>query len=260
MATGISRKAWNKYLNALRKINQKAAAEMEGFYNGLIRAGLNETNPEAFRKIVQRRAEEIVAYYGQASGAAAAQMYDASMKLAKSRTALPSEIAPVEPVARGVGYNVGRTIENGYSPKMIFSQVTKGTHQSAANTLYQNAKRDGKEFAWVPVGETCAYCIELASYGWRPAREDTEEGDDHQVHANCDCQFSVRDQRTGGGGVAGYNPEKYEKIFANADGETSQEKINSIRREQYAENKDVIRAQQREAYAERVEREDTSDK
>ena len=35
--------------------------------------------------------------------------------------------------------------------------------------MLKNALRDGAEFAWVPNGDTCAFCMTLASRGWQRA-------------------------------------------------------------------------------------------
>ena len=42
-------------------------------------------------------------------------------------------------------------------------------------------------------------------------------------------------------------------MFDNAEGDTEEEKLNSMRRDAYAENKDEINAQKRDAYALRKE-------
>ena len=76
-------------------------------------------------------------------------------------------------------------------------------------------------------------------------------GHAEHIHSNCDCTYAVRfDESTD---VAGYDPEKYREIYDNAEGRSSKDKINSMRRMQYQENKDRINAQKRAAYAEREE-------
>ena len=47
----------------------------------------------------------------------------------------------------------------------------------------------------------------------------------------------------------GYDPDRYLEMYENAEGSTPQEKINAMRRQQYAENAPTIRAQKRAAYA-----------
>ena len=77
-------------------------------------------------------------------------------------------------------------------------------------------------------------------------------GHAEHIHANCDCTYAVRFD--GRSGVQGYDPDRYLAMYENAEGDTPREKINAMRRELYAENKDRINEQKRSAYAKRVER------
>ena len=121
------------------------------------------------------------------------------------------------------------------------------------DTMQQNALRDGAEWAWIPRGDTCAFCLTLASNGWQPAsRKAIRNGHAEHVHANCDCTYAVRfgpDLN-----VEGYDPQKYLEMYYDADGNTPTERINALRREFYAENKEIINEQKRSAYAKRIER------
>jgi uncharacterized protein VirK/YbjX len=54
--------------------------------------------------------------------------------------------------------------------------------------------------------------------------------------------------------VEGYRPQEYLDMYQDADGNTPTQRINAMRREFYAENKEVINAQKRSAYAKRMER------
>ena len=57
--------------------------------------------------------------------------------------------------------------------------------------LLKNAVRDGAEWAWVPHGDTCPFCITLASNGWQKAsRKVLKGGHAEHIHANCDCAVS----------------------------------------------------------------------
>ena len=56
-------------------------------------------------------------------------------------------------------------------------------------------------------------------------------GHAEHIHSNCDCQYTIRhDSRMT---VAGYDPDEYLSMYRNAEGSTPQERINSMRREQY---------------------------
>ncbi len=50
--------------------------------------------------------------------------------------------------------------------------------------------------------------------------------------------------------IAGYDPDKYLEMYKGAKGNSSQAKLNALRREHYAKNRDEINAQKRAAYAE----------
>ncbi len=96
--------------------------------------------------------------------------------------------------------------------------------------MLKNAERDGAQFAWVPVGDTCAFCMTLASRGWQYMSKDAiKHGHAEHIHTNCDSTYAIRfDEKST---VARYDPEKYREMYDNAEGDTPQEKINSMRRE-----------------------------
>ena len=78
-----------------------------------------------------------------------------------------------------------------------------------------------------------------------------ENGHAEHIHAHCDCTYAVRfDESTQ---VAGYDPTRYKAMYDSADGGNSTQKINAMRREFYAENREEIRAQQNSAYEKRIE-------
>ncbi len=140
------------------------------------------------------------------------------------------------------------------NPGEMGAAVGRLVKRAGADTTLRNALRDGAEFAWVPSGDSCAFCITLASRGWqRAGKEAIKGGHAEHIHSNCDCTYAIRFDSKGG--VAGYDPEKYRAMYDEAEGETSQEKINSLRRADYAERREEINAQKRAAYAERRERE-----
>ena len=127
----------------------------------------------------------------------------------------------------------------------IESGVSRLVKQAGADTTLKNALRDGAEWAWVPHGDTCAFCITLASRGWQRASDKALKGGHAQhIHANCDCEYAIRFNANTT--VAGYDPEKYLQQYEDAGGD-----INAMRRANYAEHKDIINAKKRAAYAAR---------
>lgn len=226
----ISAKTWNEYITRLSRLNQKAGQLMRDYID---RHGTADTAD------LIAYAYGLVTKYGEGSAELACQMYDA---LAEAQGALvpaaePAETASYNEVARMVNATKDQ------NPANLPNGVSRLVKRAGADTSLRNAARDGAEWAWVPHGDTCPFCITLASNGWQNASDKVLKGGHAQhIHANCDCEFAIRfDHRTT---VAGYDPEKYLAQYNAAGGD-----INAMRRIDYAARKDAINAQKRAAYA-----------
>lgn len=236
----ISAKAWNKYIKKLAAVDSKAATAIQRYIEG------NGLDVDDTRKLIDY-AYKVSSRYGQAAAAAACEMYEATAAASGVivATAVPAEVATYAEVAKAVN----GTRE---SAPLVPQAVSRLVKQAAADTTLQNAKRDHAEYAWVPMGDTCAYCLAIAAEGWKPAANISSGHADH-IHANCDCEYSIR--FTSDSGVSGYDPGRYKKMYYEG-GNTAKERINALRRKNYAEHKDEINAQKRAAYAARVEAEE----
>lgn len=243
MAT-ISRRTWNKYIGDLRKISDKAAEEALKY----IERNPIET-PEQMRRFVDY-CYGLATKYGEAAGSLACEMYDALAEL--SRVSVPSAVsaptASYGDVAKAV---YGTILQN---PEITSSAIGRQVKLVGVDTMQQNALRDGAQWAWIPSGDTCAFCLTLASRGWQRASKNAiKNGHAEHVHANCDCTYCVRFGDSID--VEGYDPSEYLDMYKEADGSSPKSKINALRREFYAENKQSINEQKRSAYAKRTERE-----
>ena len=242
--------AWLKYINMLSAINSTAAKKFTAYLN------THDVSTALGRKSAIDYAYALATQYGETAAAAACEMYDAVAEA--SGLALPA----AEPAATAAYGEVAKAFngltKQNMSNEVIGESIGRLVKRARADTTLQNALRDGAEFAWIPHGDTCAFCLMLASNGWRKASQKTIKGDHAEhIHANCDCEFAIRFD--GSSTVGGYDPDKYREMYENADGDTWQEKLNSMRRDNYAKNADKIRAQKREAYERRNElREDAS--
>ena len=243
----ITKKAWKRYIDLLRKLNDKAAEEMIRFQKQLAERGV--TGDEAARILVEY-AYQIATKYGEGATAAACEMYDAVATLSKAAApaAVPASTATYGETAKAV---YGTLKQN---PEIVPSAVGRLVKMAGVDTVMQNAIRDGAEWAWIPSGDTCAFCITLASRGWqRASTSQLKGGHAEHIHANCDCTFAIRfNSKTD---VEGYDPEKYADMYYGADGSTPTQRINSMRRQMYQQHKDEINAQKREAYRKRMETE-----
>lgn len=246
----ITEKIWDSYIRNLRKINDKAASEMLAYLDK------HDWDVDyTTRQTAIDYAHALVTKYGEASSALACEMYDA-IALASNvllPAAEPAETATIAEVAKAIN-GTGKTGNH----EIMASAVGRQVKMAAADTTLKNAIRDHAQWAWVPRGDTCAFCITLASQGWQDASPKIVKGGHAEhIHANCDCMFAVRmNSRTD---VAGYNPSEYKRMYFDAplDGEraTTKNRINAMRREIYKQNADEINEQKRDAYAKQKERE-----
>ena len=251
----ITDKQWNRYISVLRELNNKAAEEMIRYMTAhnitKVNGGYVLTRQE--RNALIDYAYALATKYGEGAAAAAAEMYDAVAMASKANVppAVPANTATYAEVAKAVN---GTLKQN---PEIVPSAIGRLVKTAGVDTTLNNAIRDQAYFAWIPRGDTCAFCIMLASQGWQRASKDALEGGHAKhIHANCDCTYMVRfgDNLY----VEGYDPSEYLRTYNNADGTGWQDKLNSMRRDYYAENSKKINAQNRSAYDKLVERESSA--
>lgn len=225
----ISKKVWNGYISALRKVNEKAGAEMKAFLDA---HDWQISRDE--RKACIDFAYALSTKYGEAAGEIACQMYDkmAGTAVKTLPAAEPAATATYAETAKAIN----GTMKTG-NVEVVAGAVSRLVKMAGVDTTMKNAIRDHAEWAWIPVGDTCAFCITLASRGWQPASRSQLKGNHAEhIHANCDCTFAIRFD--GDTDVDGYDPEKYLKMYQEADPNgSSKDKINAMRRAFYAENK-----------------------
>lgn len=242
----ISERSWQRFIDALRKVNDTAAAKIREF---LRKYGLPTTR-EAVNALIDY-AYSVSTVYGEAAAELAAEMYDTVATISKVivESAIPASTPEIGEVAKTI---VG-TLKTG-NEEIVSSAIGRLVKQTGVDTTMQNAIRDHAEWAWIPHGDTCAFCITLASNGWqRASKKALKGGHAEHIHANCDCTYAIRFNRDTN--VAGYDPDVYREMYYGAEGNTPTERINYMRREIYAEDSEEINEQKRSAYAKRVERE-----
>lgn len=225
----ITATAWAAYTQQLAKLNKKAGQLMADY---IAAHGTGDTDA------LIAYAHALVTKYGEGSAELACQMYDALA--AAARAGVPAA-EPAEPASYG---EIARMVQaTKASPPQMQRGVSRLVKRAGADTTLKNALRDGAEFAWVPQGDTCAFCLTLASRGWQKASQAAIKGGHAEhIHANCDCEYAIRFD--GASTVAGYDPEKYLKQYRDAGSD-----VNALRRVNYARNRERINAQKRAAYA-----------
>lgn len=276
----LSLSQWMSYRDILEKIDKKAADEYRdavwrrgGEFNGV---GLGKISAQELTDY----AYALVTKYGEASAAAAAEAYDeiAALQKVDILPAVPAPTATYDETAQ----MVNGILKKSQNVDMLASGVSRLVKQAGADTTLKNAYRDrkptkgknkhsGAEFAWIPSGDTCPYCIGLASQGWKSQTEWAEKYHAEHIHANCDCVYMVRFKKDLN--YAGYNPDYYtemineqakkqgiinenetvDDVFEGKGQELNEDVLNAMRRENYKVNKEKILAQKKSAYEKRKE-------
>ena len=229
----LTAQTWSEYVARLARLNQKAGQLMADY---LAAHGTGDTDA------LIAYANALVTKYGEGSAELACQMYEALAAAAKA--GVPAA-EPAEPASYG---EVARMVQaTKASPPQMQRGVSRLVKRAGADTTLKNALRDGAEFAWIPQGDTCAFCLTLASRGWQKASQAAIKGGHAEhIHANCDCEYAIRFD--GASTVAGYDPDKYLRQYRAAGSD-----VNALRRVNYTANRERINAQKRAAYAARVE-------
>lgn len=233
----ISTKDWKNYIDKLSALDKKAGELMQEWIR---------KNGFADRDALIDYAYAVATKYGEGSAALTAAMYDAIAEM-QGKILPAAEVAPT-PGYGEVAKTVNGTLKHSQNPNSVSNAISRLVKRTGADTMLKNAERDGAQFAWVPSGDTCAFCITLASRGWQyMSKKALKNGHAEHIHANCDCTYAIRFD--GKSGVKGYDPQKYQDMYYGVEGSTPNERINSLRRMHYEQNKELIRAQKREAYA-----------
>lgn len=228
----ITEKAWAEYIRRLARLNEKSGQLMKEY---IAAHGTDDA------RALIAYANALVTKYGEGSAELACQMYDALA--AASNVSVPAAV----PAATAEYGEVARMVNatKNQNPANLPNGVCRLVKRAAADTTLHNAIRDGAEWAWVPHGDTCPFCIMLASNGWqRASKKLLKGGHAEHIHANCDCEFAIRFD--GYSTVAGYDPEKYLQQYRAAGSD-----VKAMRRIDYAKNHERINAQKRAAYAAR---------
>lgn len=246
----IPKKVWKRYSDGLAKVSDDAKALIIRYIES------HDVDGEEGRDALIRYAYGISTKYGEAAAAYACQMYDAITEIEKSTAepAEPAETATYSEVAKAVN----GTMKYALVGQMVGTAVGRLVKMAGQDTTLKNAIRDRAYFAWIPEGDTCVFCLMIAAEGWKRATAAALSGGHAEhIHGNCNCSYAIRhDSDTQ---YASYKPEEYQSIMDEAEGRTETDKLNYLRRQNYAENKEEINEQKRMTYRARVLAEEDAD-
>jgi len=228
----ITKVNWLKYIQRLAAIDKRAGAQMQ--------AWIDEHGLTDIQAAIDY-AYGLATKYGETSATLSAEMYDymADVMDADVPAAIPADTATMSEIAKALNW------ARYHSPGQIPGIVGRHVRQAGADTMMQNAKRDKAQWAWVPQGDTCAFCITLASRGWQEASKTVLRGNHAEhIHQNCDCTFAIAFKPADRKKYDYiYDPDRYKQMYDESGGD-----INAMRRKIYDSNKDEINAHRRDTY------------
>lgn len=231
----ISEKAWNAYIKKLSRIRDKSTQMMDAWIQ---KNGIEDVDAmvEYGRYLTDR--------YGAAASELSCEMYDeiaerAGVVLPPAVPAQPLTMEQIEKILRGALKQ---------SQLLVAPAVGTEVKRSGADTIINNAKRDNAEIAWIFHGETCVYCLALASRGWQRAPKGTHEA---HFHNHCDCEYCVRFKKTDG--LRGYSPDKLLKQYKEIPGKSFKEKQRNYEQQYAAEHPEELAARKHAEYMRRKE-------
>ena len=203
----VSNEASNAFLAAARQVD----------FSDWTRAA------EQLRQII----ESIVDYYGLATSELGAQWYEYCRALSVGGEYSATVGAPDTATAIAAA---NREIDKLFDGKVDSNKLVGLLHDVVADQVFSQSRDitiiniledgdiDGGGYARVPVGDTCAFCIMLASRGFVYASEKSalRSKTGGKYHRNCNCiAVPFHEART----IPGYQEKlhKYEQMYFDAD-------------------------------------------
>lgn len=236
----ITQSDWDNYVDRLRKLSDVAADKLAKYIETY---GIDDVDS------LVSYAYALVTKYGEGSAELACQMYDAIAEM--EGLFLPSAVPAATATYNETYAAIRGSLMQSETGQLLDGVVKRLVKQASADTMVNNAIRDGAQWAWIPRGDTCAFCITLSSNGWQYAsKKMLKGGHASHIHANCDCQFCVRHSTDVE--VQGYDPSVYREMYYGASNGSANDKVNAMRRKNYQEHREEILEQKRLAYARRT--------
>lgn len=194
----------------LRDYNDKLSAirsEAGNYFKKLACAqDLLKLGEEEQKSAIYHAAVDAVNSFTDAAGSAACDFFDAHVTGAQ-----PSSIAP-QPwfIKRRLYENIekyAKTHKLGDDEfmRLLAEEVGGEVVQHANRTTIHNAVKNNLHYARVPFGNSCAFCLMLASRGFVYKTETTAGEDKGHYHAHCRCKIVAGKKDTK---IGDHNPEK----------------------------------------------------
>lgn len=240
----IDAAAWKRYRDAHTKLREDAARLLEEYFDSLPW----DDEPKRALQMLSAYADELLMQYGTADATLSAGLFDELMDGAAPMAEL-ADLPKPSTVSSGMRVVVDRATSNVSARSLVGGEMQRLVKQCGIETMRKNAVAHDTRWAWVCIGDSCAFCRMLGSQGWVRASKAVSAGKyATHIHANCDCEFVVKRQGDELS-IEGYDPDALAQEYEDADGTGWKGRLNAMRRADYTpEFADQRNARRRELY------------
>lgn len=219
---------------AQSSVRELAASELADFMSGLDLA-----KPEAAQAALRAFVPHLVQDYGKVAAALSAEWYE---QLGGD----PADLSPGMPevaIRKQLAYTTRKLYSDTPTEAIpsLQAMVDKYVAFAGRDTVRLNSERDHITWARVPAGpRTCAWCLMLASRGAAYATRDAAlmKADGTRYHDHCDCHPVPVELF--GGYPAGYDPNFFYEIYADAKKQAGSNNLGDILKTIRRDNPDFV--------------------
>ena len=158
------------------------------------------------KSVIYRAANDTISTFADASGKVSCNFFEDHIKGFK-----PTEIPPVPKYIKSRMYEhieqYAKTHDLGDDEfmRLLAEDVGCEVYHHANRTTKHNAAKNSIRYARVPFGNSCAFCLMLASRGFAYHSATTAGEDKGHYHAHCRCKIVAGKKDTK---IGDYNPEE----------------------------------------------------
>ncbi|NDO78265.1 hypothetical protein GKZ75_08520 [Kocuria indica] len=167
-------------------------------------------DPYAARDALIEQGTALAERYGQAAVGVASEFFEAATGL----RATPVDVDLSEQVEGSARWSAGDLFAGNpqAAQKKFTGAMQRHALQPGRDTLFESSNKRGVRFARVPVGDTCTWCLMLASRGfvYTSARH---AGQGNEWHDWCDCFILASQSKDI---PVDYDPEALYEMYLNA--------------------------------------------
>lgn len=210
----------DQFRTDLNNVVAIARAELRAFWNGL-----DKSDPVYTQSELVGFMQDLNDQYGSVSSTVAADWFDEIRETSNVPGVFRSFAADAVPAAQVAG-STGWALSTSDGLAALLGVSDRLIKQAGRDTIAFNVDRDARaSYARVPRGDTCAFCLMLASRG--PVYGSKRSaGEGNKYHSSCDCipTPSYRD----GDLPKGYDPNRLYEIFQKGKAEAGSSTTRSV--------------------------------